>query len=409
MKGEIAFASRLAQATAIALERAREVDAEAKFPSAAVEALRDTGLMSLLVAGPDGGLGGDLFDYALAAESLGGACMATALIWTMHCQQVDAVSRHAAAPVRSQILAAVVGGLYIGSITTDDTTGGSLYSASSPLKHDGSSNRIYLDRYAPVVTGGRHAGAFLIKVRDSEDAGSRETSLVYVPRDKMDVTFEGDWDMLGMRGVENVRMRVRAEIDRSCIVGTRGGFGQIATDSFGPLAHIGWSASWLGCARNAWARTVRFMRANASHKLKDPAHRETMADIRLRLETVSAMLRTCIQEVQELREQGQPVSGAATQIRLNALKLVASRDCRAALDEMVDLVGLGVGYSRDSALFLERAVRDLRAASLLYSDHRLWQSSGALTVMDPEVRLSSLRIPRSTESIEATAREAIDG
>ena len=371
--------------TVVAAQQARAVDLDASFPAEAVEALRKKGLMALIVPEREGGLGGDLSDYARTAEALGGTCMATALIWTMHCQQVDAISRHAVGDLRNEAIESIVKGFYVGSVTTDESTGGSLYSASSAIAPDPTSGQILLDRRAPIVTGGRHADAFLIKVRDSEEATSRETSLVFAPRADLQITVERDWNMLGMRGVENVSMRLSGELKGTYVVGRRGGFADIATDSFGPLAHIGWSASWLGCARSAAQRTTRFLRVRKSSKLKDSSVRESLAQVRMRLEVVSSLLWSCIQEVQRLRQEGRHLGEPSTQFRLNTLKLVASRECQRAVEELVNIVGLEHGYSQDSPLALERALRDMHAASLLYSNQRLRHSNGALAVLDPDV------------------------
>lgn len=76
------------------------------------------------------------------------------------------------------------------------------------------------------------------------------------------------------------------------------------------------------------------------------------------------------------------------QLLLNAVKVTASEQCYAAVDELVELAGLRHGYLRGSPLALERALRDLRSASLNYSNDRLHLADGALTLMDPEVRLA---------------------
>jgi acyl-CoA dehydrogenase len=58
----------------------------------------------------------------------------------------------------------------------------------------------------------------------------------------------------------------------------------------------------------------------------------------------------------------------------------------AAVDDLVQLMGMFHGYLRDSPLALERTLRDLRSAPLNYSNDRLHAADGALVLMDQEVR-----------------------
>jgi alkylation response protein AidB-like acyl-CoA dehydrogenase len=71
---------------------------------------------------------------------------------------------------------------------------------------------------------------------------------------------------------------------------------------------------------------------------------------------------------------------------LNALKITASEECHAAVQDLVDAVGLRHGYLKDSPTGLERALRDLRSASLNYSNDRLHLADGKLALLDPGVR-----------------------
>ncbi|CAM5508683.1 hypothetical protein SANTM175S_06022 [Streptomyces antimycoticus] len=63
------------------------------------------------------------------------------------------------------------------------------------------------------------------------------------------------------------------------------------------------------------------------------------------------------------------------QIHLNSLKTAASELTYQAVDRMVQLAGLAVGYGADSPVPLERTLRDLRSAALNYSNDRLWTAN----------------------------------
>jgi alkylation response protein AidB-like acyl-CoA dehydrogenase len=78
----------------------------------------------------------------------------------------------------------------------------------------------------------------------------------------------------------------------------------------------------------------------------------------------------------------------STQLLMNALKVTASEQCLAAVDELIEVVGMRHGYLKDSSLALERALRDLRSAALNYSNDRLHAVDGALVLLDSEVRFA---------------------
>ncbi|WP_369221080.1 hypothetical protein AB5J52_03565 [Streptomyces sp. R39] len=83
---------------------------------------------------------------------------------------------------------------------------------------------------------------------------------------------------------------------------------------------------------------------------------------RQRIDTAQAMLSHVDDVYMPLfeRERG----GPSWQLLVNALKVTASEQCPAAVDELIELIGLCHGYLRHQPLGLERALRDLRSASL---------------------------------------------
>jgi acyl-CoA dehydrogenase len=73
---------------------------------------------------------------------------------------------------------------------------------------------------------------------------------------------------------------------------------------------------------------------------------------------------------------------------VNSLKLIGGQQCWIAVNEMIDLVGLKNGYMVDSPLRLERTLRDLRSASLNFSDDKLRLANGSLAMLDMGVHLA---------------------
>lgn len=372
----------------LAAAEAAKVDERGEFPMAALTALRHTRLLGLMVPAEFGGLGGGPADLVRVTRRLARGCLSTALVFTMHSQQVETIARHGGTSLRARLLPAIAAGeVYLASVTTERSGGGHLLSSAETIvsEDDGWSLR----RDAPIVTGGRHADGFLIKTGVEEAVGTG-VSLVYADRDQLTVETGAPWRSMGMRGVENVSMTLTGTVPADQLVGAPGGFRAIAVETFAPAAHLGWSAAWLGAACGGLSTLVGMIRAGdrtvrVNGRSELAAHR--LARIRARLEAVGAYLHTAVEEVTSRRARGETLDRPAVQIHLNTLKVLAAEHTHAAVDEMITLAGMRAGYLTDSPVPLERLSRDLRSASLNYDDARLLAANGALSLFDAAVTL----------------------
>ncbi|GGM88749.1 acyl-CoA dehydrogenase family protein [Streptomyces fuscichromogenes] len=383
----------LARLVEVLAEHADAADQAAAFPEESVDALRRAGYLGFLVPTEHGGMGRDLAGLVETAQALAGGCLSTAMIWVMHCQQVDVLVRHAGAHLLDRLLPRIARGeLYLASVTTGPVTGGHLLTAAEPLRHvtgdvSEADGDLWLERTAPVVTGGGQAEGFLVTMRAAQDAGRHSVSLVYADRSALTVESTGRWNTLGMRGTDSGPLRLRGTVPADQVIGTPGGFRRVATDSMIPLAHLGWSACWLGAARGALRGLLGWLRESSAHDTSSPLVRERIARVRLELELVSAYLERMRERVDEVRAAGDSLDSPALQIQLNTLKLAASELSFSAVDRMVQLAGLWAGYSAESPLRLERALRDLRSAALNYANDRLLTANGSLALLDRKVGL----------------------
>ncbi|GAB3677971.1 acyl-CoA dehydrogenase family protein [Saccharopolyspora tripterygii] len=362
-----------------------ETDHEARFPVAALEELRRTRLLGLLVPVEHGGLGGDIADVLRVGIRLGRADMSLAMIFTMHCQQVAAVVDYAREPVREELLGRIGRGEeYLASVTTEVGTGGHLLNAESAL--GGDERNLDIDRFAPIVTGGAHADGFLITMRAAEDVSPNQVSLVYAHRDQLVASGSGDWQPMGMRASHSIALQLTGRVPAHQIIGQRGGFADISGAVFAPMAHLGWSAAWLGTAAGALSRVLRLVRSEDGRKKFDTKSElllTRLSQARRRLDSVNAML----WRTEELVRTGRDLSTPRHQLLLNALKITAADECHAAVEDLVAAVGLRHGYMKNSPTRLELALRDLRSAALNFSNDRLHLAGGRLALMDPEVHL----------------------
>lgn len=371
-------------------EHASAVDADAVFPTDSLGALRESGLLGLLVPAEYGGLGSDVDVLIEVAQVLASGCLSTAMIWTMHCQQVDALVRYATPRLRSELLPRIASGeVYLASVTTEPGKGGFLLSAEAPLEDAGET--LSFERDAPVVTGGEYADGFLITLRAAPDAPTTRVSLVYADREQMELKTRGDWQPLGMRGTRSVHMRLCGAVPPYQVVGEPGEFRAVAVESMIVAGHLGWSACWLGAARSAMSDLVRLWRSPdgpAGRGAQSDLAAERLARVRVDLELVSAYLGRVRDEVLAQRAARRSLSDPACQIHLNVLKVAAAEITFRAVDRLVQISGLATGYMQDSPIPLERHLRDLRSASLNYSNDRLLTATGKLALLDRRVQLA---------------------
>jgi acyl-CoA dehydrogenase len=363
----------------VAERHAADNDAAARFPTEALDLLRSTGLLGCLVPAEYGGLGGSAREMSEISYRLGRHCTSVAMIFAMHCQQAAAIVRHGARPLRQRLLPRIAAGeLYLASVTTEQKTGANLLSsgAQSSLAAD----RLQIDRFAPVCTGSSAADGFLISLQSPTATRESEVSLVYADRDQLQVTPKGGWNPLGMRATASGPVHLSGSVPISQLVGTDGRFREIVVETFAPLGHIGWAASWLGCADGALSRVVKHLRHNGSG-LSD-LDRQRLARIRLRSDATHSMLNLAIDRYCAAADSLTTMPG---QLLVNGLKVFASEQTRQMVDELIELVGMRFGYMTDSPLALERALRDLRSAPLNFSNDRLEQADGSLVLMDPGV------------------------
>ena len=90
-------------ATDIVAKNAIEVDQAGAFPQAAIDALRDTGMLGLISAKSVGGLGQGPRAAALVVERLARECASTAMVTCMHYTAAIVIEKYGAEAVRKQL------------------------------------------------------------------------------------------------------------------------------------------------------------------------------------------------------------------------------------------------------------------------------------------------------------------
>ena len=88
------FVQRTAAVASVAAREAVEVDRDARFPQAAIDAARAQKLLGAQIPVAFGGAGASIFDITDMCYTLGRACSSTAMIFAMHQTKVACLVRH---------------------------------------------------------------------------------------------------------------------------------------------------------------------------------------------------------------------------------------------------------------------------------------------------------------------------
>jgi acyl-CoA dehydrogenase len=372
-------------AAEVAAPHADEVDRAARFPSEAIDALREERALSAFVPESLGGGGASFEAIAEACFELGRACGATAMVFAMHQIQIACMARHLdGSPWFEGYLREVVEEQrLIASITSEVGTGGDMGRSVAAVSEP-SDGVAGFEKQAPTVSYGDHADAFLTTLRRSPDAEPSDQVLVLTRRDQMKLEPQGTWDPLGMRGTCSPGYVASAELPVEQILATS--FSEIASESMTPVSHILWSHVWLGVATDAFDRARAFVRAAAKRKPGGPLPASIrLAELMSQLSLLRAEVSLGLREYCDVCDSDRAkLSEMATILRFNNLKIAASEQAPRVCQDALGVCGI-VGYKNDTPFSVGRHLRDAMSARLMVANERIHETDASLLLIAKEV------------------------
>ena len=340
---------------------AADVDREARFPTEAVEALRDAGLLAIGIPERFGGPGGAPTEIAAAIEAVASACGSTGMVYTMHvvaAQTLAALTPEDDGP-KAAALRAIAAGEHLTTIAFSEKGSRSHFWAQvSRAEADGDGVRFDADK--SWVTSAAEADSYVAAVGAPGADSPVATELYLIDRDTPGVEIEGPFDGLGMRGNGSspVRFRgVRVEAERR-LGEPAGGFDAMLKATL-PWFVLGCGACCVGLAGAA-------LEVAAGHAASARLEHEgqALAD----LPTVRARLgaakvrhleaRAFMQGTARMLETADPEA----QLAVLGLKAACAEMAIEVTDAAMRVCG-GAAYSKH--LPLERHFRDARAAAVM--------------------------------------------
>jgi len=370
---------RAGRVAAVAAAHADDVDAGARFPREAVDAMIAERLLSIQVPEVLGGEGADLSEIAEVCALIGQKCAAAAMVFAMHHIKLSSLVSHGMdsewhAGFMRRIAAEQ---LLLGSATTEGGIGGNLRNSICAIEvADG---RCRLVKDATVISYGAEADAILITSRAHPDAASTDQVMTVFTKDQYRLEHTQGWDTLGMRGTCSDGFLFTGEAPAAQILPKP--FAEIAAQSMLATCHLLWSAVWYGIAVDAVARAQAFVRAAARKSPGTPPPGALrLAEAVNLLQLVKASTLSGLREYEVAKADPERLSSMGFAVAMNNVKIAASETILSIVNQAMLICGI-LGYKNGTPYSLGRHLRDAHSAQLMISNDRILANTSNLLLV----------------------------
>ncbi len=366
----------------VAAKHADDVDAQARFPSEALAALREVKALSAAVPRELCGHGLGLGEIAAHCAALAHGCSAAAMVLAMHHIQVACIARHGGRSefFRDFLRRLVREQLLLGSVTSEVGTFGDTRSSIAHVQRDG--DRFALTKDATTISYGRESDALLVTCRRTADSPASDQILVLVRQGDYRLEQTSGWNTLGMRGTCSPGFKLTSH----------GSVEQILPDPFAdssaqtmvPYSHILWSSLWYGIASAAVTRAANHVRSEARKKPGSlPSSATQLAKVSAQLQSVRHNWQSVAAEFDALgtdEPDMQALLSIGWALKLNHLKVGVSESVVQIAHQALQIAGIQ-GYKNDSPLSIGRYYRDILSAALMISNERIAAKSASMLMV----------------------------
>jgi len=373
------FEERGAVVAATAAADADEVDLQARFPKAAIDAARAQQLLGMQIPVAFGGLGATIHDVTEICYTLGRACASTAMIFAMHQTKVACLVRHGAGSHWHEVLMRRVAAeqLLLASSTTEGQNGGNIRASAAAVEQ--SDGEISLLRNATVISYGAEADGIVTIARRTGDAAASDQVLLAVTKDNYTLGRIQGWETLGMRGTCSAGFELKIRGPAAMIFPEA--YDRIHVQTMTPVAHLCWSSAWAGIAAAAVERAQRFIRKaarGAGGQMPPGAAHFTAA--RMSLAKLRAMIAANLDLYAAHEYDERALASLDFQSSINLLKVEASELAVQTAMNAMRACGLA-GYRNDGEFSVGRHLRDALSSPLMINNDRILANIAAASLM----------------------------
>ena len=376
---EVSLEARARRVAAIAARFADAVDAAARFPREAVDAMIDERLLGIQVPVALGGEGAGFAQIAELCSILGQACSASAMVFSMHHIKLSSLVEHGLeSEWHTGFMARVAAEqLLLGSATTEGGIGGNLRNSICAIAVEDGICR--LEKDATVISYGDQADAILITSRAHADAATTDQVMTVFLRDQYVLEKTHVWDTLGMRGTCSDGFLFKGEAPAEQIFPKP--FAEIAAQSMLAASHLLWSGVWYGIAYDAVARAQAFVRAAARRSPgTTPPGALHLAEASTLLQTVRSNVIAGLKAYEDAKADPERLSSMGFSVAMNNVKLCSSETILAIVNRAMIICGI-MGYKNGTPFSLGRHLRDVHSAQLMISNDRILSNVSSMLLV----------------------------
>jgi len=379
LDGNGGFAQRTAAVAAVAAAEADDVDRNARFPKAAIDAARQQKLLGVQIPVRFGGYGASIAELTDMCYALGRACSSTAMIFAMHQTKVACLVRHGTGSRWHETLMRRVAAeqLLLASSTTEGQNGGNIRSSAAAVERAGA--EIALVRNATVISYGAQADGIVTIARRASEAAASDQVLLALTRDNYTLERSLEWETLGMRGTCSAGFELKAVASAEQVF--REPYEKIHAQTMTPVAHLCWSSVWAGIAAAAVDRAQLFIRKaarGAGGQMPPGAAHFTAA--RMTLTKLRAMIVASLDTYTSHEHDELALGSLGFQSSINLLKVEASELAVATVMSTMRACGLA-GFRNDGDFSVGRQLRDVLSAPLMINNDRILTNIASASLM----------------------------
>ncbi len=365
----------------IAARHAAEVDAAARFPAEAFEAIRAQRLLGIQVPSALGGDGVGIAEVADVCYQLGQACSSTAMTYAMHQIKCACILRHRGTSVALERLLRKIASeqLLLASSTTEGQGGGNIRSSEAPVLHQ--DGRISLERRASVISYGAYADGIVTTARRAPDADASDQVMVVFLKSDYTLTRLQGWNTLGMRGTCSEGYTLEAAGAPEQILPEP--YADIHVRTMVPTAHLLWGSVWAGIAASAVVRAQAFVRTAVRHSGGQPPPGAAQFGQALSsLRTLRSLLSSAIRTYERHMHDPKALAGMEFQSMITLTKVEASELAVSTVLRALRVCGLS-GYRCDGEFSIERQLRDVLSSPLMINNERILANLAGTMMLSP--------------------------
>jgi len=345
---------RLNEVLTVAARHAEQVDSEGAFPAEAVEALRASGILGLVLPREIGGLGAGPVEFTEFVADLAAACGSTAMIYLMHVSAAVAV---AAAPPAGMpnLLADMASGQSLGTLAFSEKGSRSHFWAPvSASSAEGDDVTIKADKSFATS-----AGFADVYITSTGSPGGEGVDVYAIPADTPGLEPSGTFSGMGLRGNASAPMSIDVCIPASYRVGAEASGFALMMDTILPWFNLGNAAVSVGLAASATTSAINHV-GNA--RLEHPG--SSLAELPTIRAQIARMGIALAAQRAYLTVAANSVSSPSDATLTHVLGVKASaNDAALAITESAMRVCGGAAFSKQ--LPIERVFRDARAGSVM--------------------------------------------